>query len=424
MISYPSATPPLNRKVVITGMGAISSIGLSLKEIKQSLQNRTCGITYLEDRKNMGFRSSLSGIIRDFSITYPLDRRYRKTLPEFGLWAWEAISQALDSAGVDLSHIASDERTGFIFGNDSSVVTGVDQCSILKDAENTREIGSGHIFRLLTSTITLNLSTKLQIRGSSWTVSGACASGAMSIGQGAELIANGSHDMVICGGAQEISWQSMCSFDALGAFSLREDSPQQSSRPFDSSRDGLVPSGGAAAIILESEKSARKRGAAIIGEVCGYGTTSDGSHLSVPTGEGLQRAMAMALNKAGISPEQIDLVMAHATSTPAGDEKEAEAICNIFSISRQGEGPYVAATKSLTGHEFWMAGASQVVYALLMAKHRFIAGHPNYNSAADYSALLKISQETVQASPVFILCNAAGFGGVNASLVVRFFNAN
>lgn len=421
----PNNTPHTipRRKVVITGMGTVSSIGNSLKEVKESLMSGKSGIVHLEDRKKLGFRSGLSGTIKNFSPKYPLDRRYRKTLPEFGIWAWEAICQALDQANLQHQQLAGNDRAGLIFGNDSSVVTGIEQCEILKDAENTREIGSGHIFRLLTSTISLNVCTKLQLRGPSWTVSGACASGAMSIGQATDLIASGKQDVIICGGAQEISWQSMCSFDALGAFSIREDAPHLSSRPFDSNRDGLVPSGGAAALILESEESARKRGAKILAEVCGYGTSSDGSHLSVPTGDGLERAMAMALQEAKTEPDQVDLIMAHATSTPAGDEKEAEALCRLFNISSSRRGPIVAATKALTGHEFWMAGASQVVYGLIMGGEGFIAGHPNLDNTSDSSALLRISKETINQSPEIILCNAAGFGGVNAALLVKVRNA-
>lgn len=411
------------RKVVITGMGTISSIGNSLKDVKESLMSGKSGIVHLEERKQLGFRSGLSGTIKNFTPKHPLDRRYRKTLPEFGIWAWEAICQAMDHADLEHQQLAGNDRAGLIFGNDSSVVTGVEQCEILKDAENTREIGSGHIFRLLTSTISLNLCTKLKLRGSSWTVSGACASGAMSIGQAADLIASGKQDVIICGGAQEISWQSMCSFDALGAFSIREDAPHLSSRPFDSNRDGLVPSGGAAALILESEDSARERGAKILAEVCGYGTSSDGNHLSVPTGDGLERAMSMALQEAEVEPDQVDLIMAHATSTPAGDEKEAEALCRLFNITSSRQGPIVAATKALTGHEFWMAGASQVVYGLIMGGEGFIAGHPNLENACDSSALLRIAKETISESPKIILCNAAGFGGVNAALLVKVRNA-
>lgn len=412
------------RRVVITGLGTVSSLGHTTAEVTDSLITGKCGITLNNKRKEMGFRSGLSGAIRNFSSHFPLDRRYRKTLPEYGIWAWDAVCQALEHAGLAHPDIAGNERIGLIFGNDSSVVTGVEQCEILKKAENTREIGSGHIFRLLTSTISLNLATKLQIKGSSWTVSAACASGAMAIGQAAELIAVGAQDIIICGGAQEISWQSMCSFDALGAFSLRESEPHLASRPFDDNRDGLVPSGGAAALILESEDRALQRGAQILAQVCGYGTTSDGNHLSVPTGEGLQRAMNLAITDAAVNAAEIDLVMAHATSTPAGDEKEAEALCQTFTIHSQGEGPYIAATKALTGHEFWMAGASQIVYGLLMSHNGFIAGHPSLESRSGYSRYLKIAKDTVSCSPKLLLCNAAGFGGVNAVLILRIPDEN
>lgn len=400
-------------------MGIVSSIGSSLGEVSESLKSGKSGIEFLEERKARGFRSGLSGTIKDFELHYPLNRRYRKTLPEFGIWAWEAVCQALEHASLQHEELAGSDRVGLIFGNDSSVVTGVEQCEILKNAENTREIGSGHIFRLLTSTISLNLCTKLQLRGSSWTVSGACASGAMSIGQAAELIASDKQDIIISGGAQEISWQSMCSFDAIGAFSTRENNPHFSSRPFDNNRDGLVPSGGAAALILESEDSAKKRGATILAEVRGFGTSSDGSHLSVPTGDGLERAMTTAIHESGFLPNEIDLIMAHATSTPTGDEKESEALCRIFNITKKGQGPHIAATKALTGHEFWMSGASQVVYGLIMSRQGFIAGHPSFEEASHCSALLKISQETTNLEIKTILCNAAGFGGVNAALLLN-----
>ncbi|MDH3359659.1 MAG: beta-ketoacyl-[acyl-carrier-protein] synthase family protein, partial [Desulfobulbaceae bacterium] len=248
-----------NRRVVVTGVGIVSSLGLSGVEVTDSLRHGKTGISLVPERKELGFRSGLSGVVSGFDGQKKLDRKYRKTLPEYGWWAWDSICQALDEAGVEAESLAGDERTGIVFGNDSSVVTGVEQCDLLREAGETRGIGSGHIFRLLTSTITLNVCTRLQLRGSSWTVSGACASGAMAIGQAAELIAQGCQDRMICGGAQEISWQSMCSFDALNAFSLRESEPAKASRPFDQDRDGLIPSGGAAAVFLEAEEVAKAR---------------------------------------------------------------------------------------------------------------------------------------------------------------------
>lgn len=403
----------------MTGMGIVSCLGFSRAEVRESLQTSRCGIVLEPERKILGFRSGLSGIIKGFAGRYQLDRRYRKTLPEFGWWAWDAVSQAIEQAGIDSTSLAGDIKTGLIFGNDSSVVTGVEQCDMLRAAGETRGIGSGHIFRLLTSTITLNLCTKLKLKGSSWTVSSACASGAMAIGQAAELIAQGKQDRVICGGAQEISWQSMCSFDAINAFSLREKEPTKASRPFDLERDGLVPSGGAAVVFLEEEEQARARGATILAEICGYDISSDGHHISVPSGEGLLRAMKGAISDAMLSPDDIDLVMAHATSTPVGDALEAKTLCGLFGVDKGNKGPVVAAVKSLTGHEFWMAGASQVVYGLLMSRAGFVAGHPNIDKPDPAASGLNIPANTINFSPDYILCNAAGFGGVNGCLVVK-----
>lgn len=407
------------QKVVITGLGIVSSIGLDTDQVTESLKQGKSGVVFLEERKMLGFRSGLSGVINGFTDKYGLERRYRKTLPEFGIWAWNSICQCLQQAAIQPQDLAGDDRTGLIFGNDSSVVTGVEQCEILRKEKESKKIGSGHIFRLLTSTITLNLCTKLQLHGSSWTVSSACASGAMAIGQAAELIASGKQDRVICGAAQEISWQSMCSFDAIGAFSTRENEPHLASRPFDVERDGLVPSGGAAALLLESEKSAKKRGAKILGEICGYGCSSDGHHISIPTGFGLERAMRNALADANISVDDLDLIMAHATSTPTGDEKEAEALRRILTTTSDINHPHIAVTKSLTGHEFWMAGASQVVYGLLMSQARFVAGHPNLDTPDPATEGLNLSKETIPYSSTYILCNAAGFGGVNGALVIK-----
>ena len=405
--------------VVVTGMGIVSSIGLSREEVRKSLRESKSGIAFLDERKKLGFRSGLSGIINDFEHRSNLERKYRKTLPEFGLWAWNAVNQALEQAKIKEERLAGDEKTGLIFGNDSSVVTGVEQCDMLRKAGETRHIGSGHIFRLLTSTISLNLCTKLKLRGSSWSISSACASGALAIGQSAELIASGKQEQMICGGAQEISWQSMCSFDALGAFSIREEEPEQASRPFDQDRDGLIPGGGAAALFLEKRKSAIERGAPILAEIYGFATTSDGHHISVPSGEGLERAMRLAIEDARLTPADIDLVMAHATSTLVGDEKEAEALHRIFDIENGNKSPIIAAVKSLTGHEFWMAGASQVVYALLMARDGFVAGHPNLLTPVSCAKNLDIPTSTRKVSPQYILCNASGFGGVNSCLVVK-----
>jgi 3-oxoacyl-[acyl-carrier-protein] synthase-1 len=406
-------------RVAITGMGIISCLGLNIDEVQTSLAKGRCGIELLPERKELGFQSGLSGVINGFDPLKVLDRKKRKSMPEFALWAWAAIAQALEQAAINVDDLREDPATGMIFGNDSSAVTAVEQVDLLREAGETRTIGSGHIFRLLNSTITLNVSSILGLHGQVWTVSGACASGAMAIGQGAELIAAGRQKRMICGGAQEISWQSMCSFDTLAAFSRRESDPASASRPFDRDRDGLVPSGGAAAVILESYQEAEARGAPILGEILGYGNTSDGYHIVVPSGEGLERAMRQALGGSGLNPPDIDLVLAHATSTPAGDEAEGRALTNIFIRDQEAAGPLVTAPKALTGHEFWMAGASQVIYGMLMAEGGFVTGNPNLETPDNSVKSLRLPTQKVYNDCRFMLCNSAGFGGTNACLVIR-----
>ena len=407
------------RRVVITGLGIISCLGLNRDDVTDALRHGRSGITFLPERRELGFQSGLSGVVSGFDPTRYLSKKQRKTLPEFGVWAWAALEQAFEQAGLDPRCLKGDNRTGMIFGNDSSAATAVEQVETLRHSGETKAIGSGHIIRLLNSTITLNISTFLGLHGHTWTVSGACASGAMAIGQASELIAAGRLDRAISGGAQEISWQSMCSFDTLGAFSRRQDDPAAASRPFDEERDGLVPSGGAAVLILEAAETAEARNAEILGEVLGYGNTTDGYHIVVPSGEGLERAMRMALDNAQIPPEKIDLVLAHATSTPTGDVVEAQALRNIFQPAGPAKSPWITAIKSLTGHEFWMAGASQVVYGLLMGREGFIAGIRNLKKPVPEANNLRFPLETVSMKSRYLLCNAAGFGGTNACLVIK-----
>jgi len=406
-------------RVAITGLGIISCLGLNRDQVGESLATGRSGIELLPARKSLGFQSGLSGVISGFEPARFLDRKRRKSMPEFALWAWAAIEQALDQAGLTPDSLQGDAETGLIFGNDSSTVTGVEQVETLLSTGETKSIGSGHIFRLLNSTITLNISTILGLRGQVWTVSSACASGAMAIGQAARLIGEGRQRRMICGAAQEISWQSMCSFDTLAAFSRRENDPATASRPFDLGRDGLVPSGGAAALLLENYGEAEARGAAILGEVLGYGSANDGHHIVVPSGDGLDRAMRQALADAELAPAAIDLVLAHATSTLAGDEVEGRVLTELFQPGTERPGPLVTAPKGLTGHEFWMAGASQVVYGLLMAGAGFVAGNVNLQEPDPAVKTLRLPRQNVYNDCRFLLCNAAGFGGTNACLVIR-----
>lgn len=407
----------MKHRVVITGLGIVSSLGNTADAVAKALYQGASGIVIDAERQARGFVSPLTGRIKNFEPRFPLSRKQRKTLPEFGEWAAEAVFQALFQAGLTLDAIRNEE-TGIIFGCDSSCIAAVEQVENLARTGATTTIGSGQVFRSMTSCISMNLNVMLQTRGACWTLSGACASGGHAIGQAADLIRQGKQERVICGGAQEINWQSMCSFDGLGAFSRRVTAPEEASRPFDADRDGLVPSGGAAAVILERYDLAKARGAAVLGEVVGYGFSSDGENISVPSASGIGRAMRMAMREAGFAVSDISYLCAHATSTPVGDSREAANILDVF-----GDHPVpVSSTKSLTGHELWMSGAAQVVYTCLMAKNGFIAANRNFAEGDEITSGLNIIKERIDTPPEKALCNAAGFGGTNACLALAFPN--
>ena len=401
-------------RVAITGIGIISCLGNDIETVGNSLRDGRSGIVLDEIRKEMGFRSPLTGAINDFSSKSYLSRKQRKTMPDFAVQAYAAAMQALEMSALEENDIQN-PQTGLIFGCDSSCIAAIEQVGLLNEFKETKSIGSGLVFRSMTSTITMNLNTILKTKGACWTISSACSSGGHALGQAANLITLGQQERVICGGAQEINWESMCSFDGLGAFSVSLEDPQAASRPFDVNRDGLVPSGGAAAVILERYDLAEKRGVNILGEITGYGFSSDGSNLSVPDTNGLGRAMTMALKASRTAPEKIDYICAHATSTPAGDAAEAENILKIFGDNS----PCVSSTKSMTGHELWMSGASQVVYSVIMAQHGFIAPNINFEKADESFGKLNIVRETQGFKLKNILCNSAGFGGTNSCLVLR-----
>lgn len=402
-------------RVAITGIGIVSCLGNSIEDVGKALRQGKSGIILDEARRRNGFRSPLTGCIRGFDPREILSRKQVKTMPDFAVQAYSAAVDALAVSGLSPEEIRN-EDTGLIFGCDSSCIAAIEQVDLLRERGETRLIGSGQVFRSMTSCITMNLNTLLKTRGACWSISSACSSGGHAVGQAADLIAFGRQETVICGGAQEINWESMCSFDALGAFSIRLDDPESASRPFDARRDGLVPSGGAAALVLERYDKARARGAAILGEIRGYSFSSDGNHISVPSEEGLQRAMRKAISLADLSPGDIDYICAHATSTPAGDAAEARNITAVFGPKT----PWVSSLKSMTGHELWMSGASQVVYCTIMARQGFIAPNINFSEPDEDSARLNIVAEAVGSPPEHVLCNSAGFGGTNACLVLSF----
>ena len=404
-------------RVVITGMGIYSCIGKNLEEVKDSLYNGKSGIGLDPARKEMGFRSGLTGMLELPNLKGKLDRRSRVCLPEQGYYAYVATLEALQNAGVDHDFLMQNE-VGILYGNDSSAKAVIEGVDILRAKNDTTLIGSGNIFQAMNSTVTMNLSTIFNLRGINFTIAGACASGSHSIGMAYLLIKNGLQDYVICGGAQEVNSYSVGSFDGLSAFSIREDDPAAASRPFDKNRDGLIPSGGAATLFVESLDSALQRGATILGEIVGYGFSSNGEHISVPNVDGPSRSLRMAIKDAGIDCKAIAYVNAHATSTPIGDFNEAKAIADVFGDNK----PYVASTKSMTGHEMWMAGASEIIYSTLMMQNGFIAPNINLAEKDEASEALNIPTQTVDVEFDTFLSNSFGFGGTNSTLIVKKYN--
>jgi 3-oxoacyl-[acyl-carrier-protein] synthase-1 len=401
------------RRVVVTGVGIVSVLGVTREAVADSLYHGRSGVISDPLRLAQGFRSSLTGHIADFDPARRLTRKQRKSMPDFAVQAHAALMDALEQAGLDADDLRSD-RCGMVFGNDSTVLPVLEQQEALLAAGKTEGMGSGHIFRCMNSTITMNLNVLFGNTGAGWTVSAACASGTYAVGQAADSIRLGRQDRMLCGAAQELNRQAVSSFDGLGAFSTRSPA-EEASRPFDRGRDGLVPSGGAAALVLEEYETARKRGAPMLAEILGFGCSADGEALSLPSHTGPARAMRMALRDAKLAPGDIDLINAHATSTPPGDAAEAANLRSVFA----GACPPVMALKSLTGHELWMSGASQVVYAVIMAERGFTAGTRNFETPDESTAGIPVLDRTVDTPPRTVLCNASGFGGSNACLVLR-----
>ena len=397
------------RRVVITGMGIYSCIGKNLDEVTDSLYNGKSGIGIDPERKELGYLSSLTGMLERPELKKLLDRRKRLCLPEQGEYAYMATVEAFRNAGIDEAFLEANE-VGVLFGNDSSTAPIINAVDIIREKKNTVLVGSGSIFQSMNSTVSMNLSVIFKLRGVNFTISGACASGSHAIGMGYLLIKSGLQDCILCGGAQEVNPFSVGSFDGLSAFSTRENEPQKASRPFDKNRDGLVPSGGGASLVLESYESAVKRGAPILAEIIGYGFSSNGEHISVP-----RRSLEMAIKDAGIALEEIKYINAHATSTPIGDLNEAKAIAEVF----EGHRPYVTSTKSMTGHEMWMAGASEVIYSTLMMQNNFIAPNLNFEEPDEASALLNIPAQRVHTEFDTFLSNSFGFGGTNSTLIIK-----
>jgi 3-oxoacyl-[acyl-carrier-protein] synthase-1 len=406
----------MENRVVITGMGIYSCIGTSLEEVRESLYQGKSGIILDQERKEFGFRSGLTGVVPKPDLKNLLNRRQRVSMGEESEYAYLATIAALKQANLNEEFLDTHE-VGILYGNDSVSQAVVESIDIAREKKDTTLMGSGAIFKSMNSTVTMNLSTIFKLKGINLTISAACASGSHSLGLAYMMIKNGFQDMIICGGAQETNKYSMASFDGLGVFSAREDEPAKASRPFDAGRDGLIPSGGAATLIVESLESARRRGVPIIAEIIGYGFSSNGGHISTPNVDGPALAMGRALQQSGLKASDIDYINAHATSTPIGDANEAKAIYEIF-----GSEVPVSSTKSMTGHECWMAGASEVIYSILMMQNDFVAPNINLENPDSEAQKINLVSKTKNQKIDVFLSNSFGFGGTNSALIVKKFD--
>ena len=401
-------------RAVITGLGIYSCLGTTLDAVEQSLREGRSGITLDPQRKDLGFRSALTARLDTPDLKGELSRSQRTYMPEQAKYAYVATRDALRQAGLDADYIDRHD-VGILYGNDSTAEAVVHSMDLLREKRDTTLIGSGSIFQSMNSTVTMNLSCIFRLRGINLTISGACASGAHAIGLGALLIRQGLQECIVCGGAQEVNPTAVGSFDGIGAFSTRESDPTRASRPFDRDRDGLIPSGGAAALVLEEYDHAVARGATILCEVVGYGFSSNGGGISQPSDEGSVTAMTRALNDANLSPADIDYVNAHATSTLQGDMFEAIALDRLFGQHM----PWISSTKGMTGHECWMAGASEVVYSILMMQGGFVAPNVNFENPDEHSAKLRLATHRIDTQVNTVLSNSFGFGGTNSALIIK-----
>ena len=407
----------MERRVVVTGMGIWSCLGTDIETVKQSLYEGKSGIGIQPERLEYGYRSALTGIVEEPVITKKmLDRHTRAGMPQEARYAYMSSLQAFAYANVSDEYLREHE-VGCIFGNDSSAQPVIEASKIMDEKHDSAMLGYGLIFQSMNSTVNMNLSTIFHLRGVNFTISAACASGSHSIGLGFMLIKQGLQDMVLCGGAQETNYYSMASFDALGAFSIRMDEPTKASRPFDRDRDGLIPSGGAASLVLEDYEHAKARGANILAEVVGYGFSSNGGGISQPSDDGSVIAMTRALEMSDVKADEVDYINAHATSTHQGDMYEAMALNRMF----EGKHALISSTKSMTGHECWMAGASEAVYSILMMQNNFVAPNINFENPDEYSEKMNLATATVETEVNTVLSNSFGCGGTNSALVLKKF---
>ena len=403
------------KRVVVTGMGIVCSLGNNKSEVLESLKEVKSGIEFSEIYADMGLRSHVHGSISEIDTKDVIDRKMLRFMADAAIYNAIALDEAIKQSGLS-EEMVSHERTGLIMGSGgASNVNVIDSADILRE-KGIKRVGPYRVPRAMGSTTSACLSTLFKIKGINYSISSACSTSAHCIGNAMEQIQMGKQDVVFAGGGEELDWSLTMLFDAMGALSSKyNDTPEKASRAYDTNRDGFVISGGGGALVLESLEYAEARGAHIIAELVGYGATSDGYDMVAPSGEGAKRCMELAISTVNGS---IDYINAHGTSTPVGDMKELQAIKQVFNSKI----PLIGSTKSLSGHALGAAGVNESIYSLLMLENDFVAESVNIETLDKEAEGMPIVRKTTQLKLNRILSNSFGFGGTNACLVFERFD--
>ncbi|MGX2947920.1 beta-ketoacyl-ACP synthase I [Frederiksenia canicola] len=403
------------KRVVITGLGIISSIGNNKEEVLASLREGKSGIEFMPEFKEMGMRSQIAGTIK-LNPAELIDRKIYRFMGDAAAYAYLSMKEAIEDSGLSEDQVSND-RTGLVIGaGTGSARSQLIACDAVRGPRGVKGVGPYAVTKTMASSVSACLATPYKIRGVNYSISSACATSAHCIGHAMELIQLGKQDVVFAGGAEELSWECATEFDAMGAVSTKyNDTPTKASRAYDANRDGFVIAGGGAVVVVEELEHALKRGAKIYAEIVGYGATSDGYDMVAPSGEGAVRCMKQAL--ATVNGE-VEYINVHGTSTPVGDVKELGAIREVFGD----KSPAISSTKSMTGHSLGAAGGHEAIYSLLMLDNDFIAPSINIETLDEQAEGLNIVTERQDKALTTVMSNSFGFGGTNACLVFQKYN--
>lgn len=406
------------RRVVITGAGLVSCLGHDLDTVSQALQQGVSGLSFNPSYAQRGFKACVTGAIDEESLdTSLIDRKLKRFLSKASLYAYLSALQALAQAGLSQAAIAHNPRVGVVAGSGGAATSDVMAAVDAMRDKGLRGVGAMAVPKIMASTVSASLATGLKIGGVSYSIASACATSTHCVGHAMELIQLGKQDIILAGGGEEEDWTQSCMFDAMGAMSTQyNDTPQRASRPYDAGRDGFVIAGGGGIVVVESLEHAQARGATILAEIVGYGASSDGADMVAPSGVGAVNCMRQALAQAGLTT--VDYINTHGTSTPIGDMTELEAIRQVFGDSL----PPISSTKSMTGHSLGAVGVQELIYCLLMLNEGFIAPSINIETLDARAQDFDIVQTTRQAELTTIMTNSFGFGGTNASLIIKKFD--